>query len=80
MSYVIAEPCIDVKDGSCTEVCPADCIETKDASNQYYIDPDRCIDCDLCVTVCPVNAIFKQDALPEKWSHFSETNSGFFAT
>ena len=26
MTYVIAEPCIDVKDRSCVDVCPVDCI------------------------------------------------------
>ena len=26
MTYVITEPCIDVKDKSCVEVCPVDCI------------------------------------------------------
>jgi formate hydrogenlyase subunit 6/NADH:ubiquinone oxidoreductase subunit I len=26
LTYVIAEPCIDVKDNSCVEVCPVDCI------------------------------------------------------
>jgi len=25
MTYVIAEPCIDLKDHSCVEVCPVDC-------------------------------------------------------
>ena len=26
MTYIIAEPCVDTKDGSCVEVCPVDCI------------------------------------------------------
>ena len=26
MTYVIAEPCIDVKDRSCVDECPVDCI------------------------------------------------------
>ena len=26
MPYVIAEPCITVKDKACVEVCPVDCI------------------------------------------------------
>lgn len=80
MTFVIAEPCVDVKDGACVEVCPADCIETKEDRNQYYIDPERCIDCDLCVTVCPVNAIFRQESLPEEWAHFNDINEEFFAT
>jgi ferredoxin len=63
MTYVIAEPCIDVKDVTCTEVCPVDCIHpTPDEPgygdvNQLFIDPDECIDCDACVEVCPVGAL-----------------------
>jgi formate hydrogenlyase subunit 6/NADH:ubiquinone oxidoreductase subunit I len=26
MTYIIAEPCIDIKDLSCVDVCPVDCI------------------------------------------------------
>lgn len=30
MAYIIAEPCIDVKDRSCVSVCPVDCIYEAD--------------------------------------------------
>ena len=33
MPYVIAESCIDVKDKSCVEVCPADCVSMTEAIN-----------------------------------------------
>jgi len=26
MTYVIAQPCVDVKDRACVDECPADCI------------------------------------------------------
>ncbi len=26
MTYVICEPCIDLKDNACVDVCPVDCI------------------------------------------------------
>lgn len=26
MTYIIAEPCVDVRDGACVDVCPVDCI------------------------------------------------------
>src|SRR6266550_3089474 len=51
VAYVIVQPCIDVKDASCVEVCPVDCIHTDDAANMYYIDPDECIDCEASVRV-----------------------------
>ena len=28
MTYIIAEPCVDVRDGACVDVCPVDCIYT----------------------------------------------------
>ena len=29
MTYVIAEPCIGVKDTACVDACPVDCIHPK---------------------------------------------------
>jgi NAD-dependent dihydropyrimidine dehydrogenase PreA subunit len=85
MTYVIAEPCIDLKDLSCVEVCPVDCIHpTEDEPgfgdvNQLFIDPEECIDCDACVEACPVDAIFAEDQLPEEWKHFTKINADYFA-
>lgn len=28
-----------------------------------YIDPEECIDCEVCVAECPVDAIFHEDDL-----------------
>ena len=56
MPYVIAEPCIGVKDRACVEVCPVDCIYEDDL--MLYIHPDECIDCGACEPECPVTAIF----------------------
>jgi ferredoxin len=84
MTYVIAEPCIDVKDFSCVEVCPVDCIHpTEDEpgfadARQLFIDPAECIDCDACVEVCPVDAIFAEEQLPEEWKHFTKINADYY--
>ena len=43
MTYIIAEPCIDIKDRSCVDVCPVDCIH--EADRILVIDPEECIDC-----------------------------------
>ena len=64
MAFVIAETCIDVKDGDCTNVCPVECIY--EGGRMYYIQPDECVNCGICVSVCPVEAIFDERALPEK--------------
>jgi NAD-dependent dihydropyrimidine dehydrogenase PreA subunit len=77
MAYVICEPCIDVKDQSCVEVCPVDCIY--EGEDQFYIHPDECIDCGACEPVCPVEAIFPAEDVPEEWKSFIEKNANFFA-
>jgi len=78
MAYVITEPCIGVKDASCLDVCPVDCIYTTDADNMYFIHPDECIDCGACESVCPVSAIFPEDAVPDKWKNYIEINKNYF--
>jgi NAD-dependent dihydropyrimidine dehydrogenase PreA subunit len=80
MTYVIAEPCLDVKDKSCVEVCPVDCIHPTDGEGEpiLYIDPDECIDCGACEPECPVEAIFAEEDLPEEWIHFTEINAKYF--
>jgi NAD-dependent dihydropyrimidine dehydrogenase PreA subunit len=81
MAYVITEPCIDVKDTACVDVCPVDCIHPrkdeagyKDA-RQLFIDPEECIDCGACVSECPVNAIFLEEDVPEEWREYVAKNA-----
>jgi ferredoxin len=84
MAYTIAEPCIGTKDTACVDVCPVDCIHpVKDApefenEEMLYIDPDTCIDCGACEPECPVEAIFENDYVPDKWKHFIERNAAYF--
>ena len=86
MTYVITEPCIGLKDSSCVEVCPVDCIHPApgepghDEAEQLFIDPDECIDCDACVETCPVDAIFAEDQVPEDMEAFKARNADYFAT
>ncbi|HEX6850585.1 MAG TPA: ferredoxin family protein [Candidatus Polarisedimenticolaceae bacterium] len=84
MPFIIAEPCINTKDTACVDVCPVDCIHpTKneaefEAAAQLYINPVECIDCGACEPACPVEAIFEQEALPDKWKSFIEVNANYF--
>ena len=78
MTYAIAYPCVDVKDKSCLEVCPVDCIY--EGERMMYINPDECIDCGACEAVCPVQDIFYQDSLPNDWKWFEEASESFFET
>ena len=75
MTYIIAEPCIDIKDRSCVDVCPVDCIH--EFERILVIDPEECIDCGACEPECPVEAIFPEDALPDKWDAFVKINYAF---
>jgi ferredoxin len=84
MAYVIAEPCTNVKDTACVDVCPVDAIHPGNndpnaaATQQLYIDPENCICCAICVPACPVSAIYAEEDLPEKWKHYIEVNRGWF--
>ena len=75
MTYIIAEPCIDIKDLSCVDVCPVDCIH--EFERILIIDPEECIDCGACEPECPVEAIFPEDALPDKWEPFVKINYAY---
>ena len=76
MTYVIAQPCVDVKDKSCIEECPVDCIY--EGTRMLYIQPDECVDCGACEPVCPVEAIYYEDDVPAQWSDFKTIGSEFF--
>ena len=80
MTYIIAEPCIDVLDKACVDVCPVDCIHPTNGEGvkQLYIDPEECIDCGACEPECPVEAIFAEEDLPDEWSNFLEINADYF--
>lgn len=78
MAYIICEPCINVKDASCVSVCPVDCIYSSDADDQYYINPDECIDCGACEPACPVTAIFADSDVPAKWKSYIQKNIDYF--
>ena len=68
MTYIIAEPCVDLKDQSCIDVCPVDCIYGVDEGDdrQLYINPDECIDCAACIPECPEEAIYADSDLPDE--------------
>ncbi len=78
MTYVVTETCIDLKDKSCIEVCPVDCIHEVDEDRMVFIDPDECIDCGACVDPCPVDAIYAEEDVPAPQAPFTLINKIYF--
>ena len=72
MTFVVTDKCIRCKYTDCVEVCPVDCFH--EGPNFLVINPEECIDCNLCVDHCPVNAIYGEDELPEDQKGFLEIN------
>ena len=76
MTYVIAQPCVDLLDKACIEECPVDCIY--EGNRMLYIHPDECVDCGACEPVCPVEAIYYEDDVPDNWSDYTKATVAFF--
>lgn len=73
MTYVVTENCIRCKYTDCVSVCPVDAFH--EGPNFLVIDPDDCIDCDVCVPECPANAIYADTDLPPGQEQFIEINA-----
>lgn len=76
MTYVIAQPCVDVQDRACLVECPVDCIY--EGTRTLYINPSECVDCRACEPVCPVEAIFHEDDVPQHWAQYTAANAEYF--
>jgi NAD-dependent dihydropyrimidine dehydrogenase PreA subunit len=76
MTYVVTQACVDVKDRSCLEQCPVDCIY--EGERMMYIHPDECIDCGACEAACPMAAIYYRHDLTPETEPFLAVNATFF--
>jgi len=73
MPSVVCAPCQGCKYTDCAVVCPVECFYQDDV--QLYIDPLSCTDCDACLAVCPVHAIYRAPQVPSWWLAFIELNA-----
>ena len=73
MAYVVTAPCFGCKYTDCVVVCPIECF--REGEKMLYIDPTECIDCDACVSECPVEAIFHESNVPGEWQDFIALNA-----
>ena len=39
-----------------------------------YIDPEICVNCDACMLECPIEAIYPDFDVPDKWKEWIEIN------
>jgi NAD-dependent dihydropyrimidine dehydrogenase PreA subunit len=83
MAYVITDAC--TKDFLCAAECATAAIAPASAYDaaaagvpQLFINPDECIDCGNCASICPAGAIFVEDELPAGKEHFAAKNKAYF--
>jgi Fe-S-cluster-containing hydrogenase component 2 len=76
VTYVITATCIDCVHRTCIKECPVDCIY--EGARELYIQPEECIDCGACVPVCPEEAIYHEEDLPEPMRAHLKDNEDFF--
>jgi NAD-dependent dihydropyrimidine dehydrogenase PreA subunit len=82
MAYVVTDAC--TKDFICVDECSTAAIAPLAGAaaaktvSQVYINPDECIDCGNCASVCPSGAIFSVDDLPADKAGFEEKNKAYF--
>ncbi len=77
MAYVVTEPCFNCKYTDCVVVCPCDCFH--EGESMLFINPAECIDCDACMSECPVEAIFPDHQVPKQWQEYIELNAEMIA-
>jgi len=79
MTFIVNDLCIDCKFTDCVEVCPVDAFY--EGPNMLVIDPDKCIDCAVCVPECPAEAILPDtDAEAFKPIDWVEFNTKYAAS
>jgi NAD-dependent dihydropyrimidine dehydrogenase PreA subunit len=82
MAYVVTDAC--TKDFACVAECATAAIAPQpgdpaaDTVSQVFINPDECIDCGNCASICAQNAIFVEAELPADKAGFAATNRSYF--
>jgi NAD-dependent dihydropyrimidine dehydrogenase PreA subunit len=82
MAYVITDACtkdsVWVAECATAAIAPAEGDSAAGTVSQLFINPDECIDCGNCASICPQGAIFALDDLPADKAHFAEKNKAYF--
>jgi ferredoxin len=72
MTVVVTGNCSLCRFTECVDVCPAACFHLD--QSMVYVDPVECIDCMACIVVCPVEAIYPEEQVPESERAWIEIN------
>lgn len=78
MAHIVVGRCVDCRYTDCCAVCPVDCFYEIENPRMLVIDPDTCIDCQLCVPECPIQAIYSDDEVPEPYQDWTAKNAELF--
>ena len=73
MAYIVTAACVDCKYTFCVAVCPVEAFH--EAPDRLYINPDTCIDCNACVSECPVDAIYAETEVPDHLQEWIARNA-----
>ncbi len=74
MPHIVTGRCVECRYTDCCTVCPVDCFYEIENPKMLVIDPDTCIDCQLCVPECPVHAIYEEAEVPEPYQEWVAKN------
>lgn len=82
MAYVVTDACkldfVCVEQCATNAIAPAQDDAAAAGATQVYINPDDCIDCGNCASVCEHTAIFAESDLPADKAEFAGKNRGYF--
>jgi len=82
MAFVVTDACtkdfVCVAECSTAAIAPAESDPAAATVTQVYINPDECIDCGNCASLCAQNAIFALEELPADKAGFAEKNQAYF--
>jgi NAD-dependent dihydropyrimidine dehydrogenase PreA subunit len=82
MAFVVTDACtkdfVCVAECSTAAIAPAASDSAAATVSQVYINPDECIDCGNCASICAQNAIFALDELAADKAGFADKNRAYF--
>jgi len=80
MPHIVTSRCVDCRYTDCCTVCPVECFYEIESPAMLVIDPNTCIDCELCVPECPINAIWPESELPEAYAEWKDKNAQLYSS